>query len=295
LQRYSHHRYPKQYWLRRRIAQREPKPEGDFLPWDFAEFSAHHNPHLLNLHLIYGSSFDNCLTNIDPTLTIQLMKDDFISTTKVKERSDRDKAAFVAATYLQGEDSKDLNKFAYWGEQNKIITPIVIDTGASISISGLKGGFYDSVELLDPNTEIQGLNHSIKVSGIGKVKWTIHNQIGHIKTISTTAYYIPEANIRLFSLQLYFHEIQGGKLTMDHKKTMLLSESGRILSFPIHFTNNLPMMFPDEASTAKHCLFGYNLNEEVVFFGVTDDRNNNLSGPEKELLQWHFNFVHIGM
>lgn len=82
-QRKRRRRYPKQYWLRRRIARREPKPEGNFLPWDLAECAAHHNLHLSNPRLLYGPLFDVCLKHIDPTLPVQLMKDNFISTTKV--------------------------------------------------------------------------------------------------------------------------------------------------------------------------------------------------------------------
>ena len=79
---------------------------------------------------------------------------------------------------------------------------------------------------------------------------------------------------------------------MNHKETTLVVENGGTLSFPIRFTNNLPMMFPEET---KRCLFAYDFGDNEVFLGVTDNRNNNLSGPEKELLQWHFKFVHIGM
>jgi hypothetical protein len=81
-------RYPRQYWLRRRIARRRKKPEGEFIPWDQAYFAAHHKPHLSNPRLYYGPSFAAFCASIDPTLPIQLMKDDFLSTTKVKERAD---------------------------------------------------------------------------------------------------------------------------------------------------------------------------------------------------------------
>ena len=163
-------RYPKQYWLRRRIARREPPPEGDFLPWDHTECEAHNQPHLSNPRILYGQSFDDFLSTIDPTLPVQLMKADFISTTKVKEKADRNATAFVAATYLQGDGGTDLNKFAYWGEKSELITPIVIDTGASISISGLKEDFINGIDPLDPDTKIQGLNHAVQVSGIGTVR-----------------------------------------------------------------------------------------------------------------------------
>ena len=71
---------------------------------------------------------------------------------------------------------------------------------------------------------------------------------------------------------------------MNHEETTLHVENCGVLSFPIHFTNNLPMMFPKET---KCCLYGYDLAKEDIFLGITDDRNNNLSGPENELIQSH--------
>jgi hypothetical protein len=65
-------------------------------------------------------------------------------------------------------------------------------------------------------------------------------------------------------------------------------------SFPIHFTNNLPMMFPKET---KHCLFRYDLAKEDIFLGIIDDINNNLSGPwpREKTYSVVFKFVPIGM
>ncbi len=95
----------------------------------------------------------------DPTLPVALMKGDFVDTTRVKDRfqtlikdfvtgtqssAPRNVQAFVAATYLQGDnDDAFVYREVYWGAQERgdIIIPIVIDTGASISMSGVKLDF----------------------------------------------------------------------------------------------------------------------------------------------------------
>ncbi len=112
---------------------------------------------------IYGTSLDVFCASFDPTAPLRLMKGDFAATTKVKEKyrtqmryftaptmvkTCRDRRALLTATYLQGEwYDQGLRKEVYWGHQppgNKII-PIVIDTGASISISGEQSDFYDGI------------------------------------------------------------------------------------------------------------------------------------------------------
>jgi hypothetical protein len=126
--------------------------------------------------------------------------------------------ALVSASYRQGEFyDKPLRKEVYWGAKKRgdQFIPIVINTGASISISGEKDDFINGITDVDEKEQIQGLNHSIKVAGIGTVWWKIRDQLGQIATIDTTAYYIPDAQVCLFSPQLYFIHEQDGELVMN--------------------------------------------------------------------------------
>jgi hypothetical protein len=100
--------------------------------------------------------------------------------------------ALVVAAYLQGElyDGR-LHKEVYWGENRRQAAdtqiPIVINTGASISITGVKQDLVHKVTPVDPNCKMQGLNDSIRVEGTGIVCWKIQDQLGQIAEIQTTA------------------------------------------------------------------------------------------------------------
>jgi hypothetical protein len=70
--------------------------------------------------------------------------------------------------------------------------PIVIDTGASVSLTPFKSDFVGPIKSSDI-PEMQGLSAAAKVAGKGKVKWTVRDLFGRTKTIFTEAYYVPDA------------------------------------------------------------------------------------------------------
>ena len=76
--------------------------------------------------------------------------------------------------------------------------PIVIDTGASVSVtpnaSDFVGGFA-----IDNLPDLQEVNHISKVAGTGLVEWSIYDVHGRIRKIRTRTFYVPDATIQLFS------------------------------------------------------------------------------------------------
>ena len=62
-------------------------------------------------------------------------------------------------------------------DESGINVPIVFDTGASISITPFKNDFVEPLEPPDV-TEINGINSSAAIKGIGWVEWTIRDQFG---------------------------------------------------------------------------------------------------------------------
>ena len=122
--------------------------------------------------------------------------------------------------------------------------PIVIDTGASRSISPHKSDF---IEFRTHHMEIGTINASSQVEGEGIVRWKVTDQNGISSIIETAAYYIPGASIRLYSPQYHFREHCGGSLRMDNVGLHLTLPNHRAkpaLSFPFNAVNNLPMMLP---------------------------------------------------
>jgi hypothetical protein len=96
------------------------------------------------------------------------VKGDFVATTRVKEqyrmmilelvaptkvKNKPDDLDVVTASYLQGEFyDASLYKEVYWEHAmwgNLIIRPIIISTGAPISISGVKDDFFEGITSID--------------------------------------------------------------------------------------------------------------------------------------------------
>ena len=112
----------------------------------------------------------------------------------------------------------------------------------------------------------------------------------------TEAYYVPEANIRLFSPQMYFHEQQKGQLVMNHSNTTLTLADGSTLVFPYNSQNNLPLMLPSPNRNVgltfeDACILGDGFSARN-FMSVADETNQNLTASQKELLVWHWKLGH---
>ena len=143
---------------------------------------------------------------------------------------------------------------------------------------------------------MRGIKSSIPVKGIGTVEWTIRDVFNNIAIIRTSAYYVPDADIRLFSPQTYIDEQEvnsPARMILTKGKLELTTAEGNILTFPINPGNNLPLMFTD--SSANFAGLSQNL---VLKIGNNDEalqktkslleENHNLSKPQKELLRLHY-------
>lgn len=82
----------------------------------------------------------------------------------------------------------------YHVTQNSKMLPIVLNTGASFLITPELSDFVDDI-LPPPDDKIKGLKHSIGVTGIGWVEWTVYDLNGVVRVIRTKALYVPEATI----------------------------------------------------------------------------------------------------
>jgi hypothetical protein len=173
------------------------------------------------------SALERFCHSFDPRLPFHLMTDSsmlhktvgndwrlkyFVGNTNIPAQH----LTLVAASILQGDYyDANLRKEIYWGTQTggDRIIPIVIDTGASISITGEKTDFVDGIKDVGPDERIQGLNHSIQVMGIGKVRWKIKDQLGQVAIIQTTAYFIPESSSSTLQSPTLFYRGTGRQPT----------------------------------------------------------------------------------
>jgi hypothetical protein len=223
------------------------------------------------------------------------MKQDFGATTKVKTKNTE---AICEAFRLTNREmgliaAGSLEPSVFWGMDNQLVIPIVIDTGASISVTGVKSDFVGTLHKVDPGASLQGLNNEVKVHAVGTVCWTIRDQHDRIGIVQTSAYYVPDAQVRLFSPQTSLIECNQGKLVVTKNEATLEVNDGLLLSFPINDLNNLPFALMDDKQRQSMLQFN-DMHKDHILLNVAAETNQNISGPQQELLFWHWIMGHGG-
>lgn len=176
--------------------------------------------------------------------------------------------------------------------------PIVFDTGASTSVSPVRDDFLG--ELLPSKVHsLHGLQGEVPVLGCGTVSWPIVDKYGVIRTIKTKAHYVPSAQIRLFSPQVYFAENNTGECLLNKDEIRFTIADGSVLHFPYHGSSNIPLMFPHHQThvgLTHHDVSLLSSPQHVsTFLSVADELNQNLTAAQKELLTWHWRLGHANM
>jgi hypothetical protein len=178
--------------------------------------------------------------------------------------------------------------------------PIVIDSGASFSVSPTISDFVGAIRPCR-TTHLNGLKGKINVVGEGDVEWTVQDIFGTTRKLRSTAYYIPNASVRLFSPQTYFQKLSAGSFKMDHKGTNLTLKDGTTLAFPYNAVSTLPLMLTTQyfKRSANFVGLSYadtqqlaNTNQMHTFMSVANETNQNLNISQKELLFWHQRLGH---
>jgi len=95
---------------------------------------------------------------------------------------------------LQDASSKVRSYFAKRNTSNKKEVPIVVDTGASWSVSPNIEDFVSIISAPDV-TSLRSLDGSIKVEGQGVVEWVIQDMDDKVCVLITNCLYIPTAEV----------------------------------------------------------------------------------------------------
>ena len=170
--------------------------------------------------------------------------------------------------------------------------PIVIDSGASFSVSSLIDDF-DFPHYIKMHSKCNQLDGSTDVLGRGPVSWSVPNTSASTTTLRPIARHIPSAQIRLFSPQDYFLQVDGGSLFLDKDGCTLQLPDGDKISVSFNPHNNLPMLSPVVASDS---LFSFNtITQSSINESIASESNQNITSNQKELLVWHWRLGHIGM
>jgi hypothetical protein len=140
--------------------------------------------------------------------------------------------------------------------------PIVIDSGASVSVTLHIRDFRGLLQKC-PTKTLAGLSSGMEVLGMGQVTWDIQDIYGFKRQITTMMYYIPKANIRLFSPRLYCYDQNDGSYpTMKDTKTLTLCDGTHIV-FPYQPGNKLHIM-----------LNSWHFNNPITKVGLTFEDTN---------------------
>jgi hypothetical protein len=178
--------------------------------------------------------------------------------------------------------------------------PIVIDTGASSSITPISSDFISDIDKADLQ-ELKQVNGTTPVCGQGTVLWPIEDVDGIRRSITTDAYYVPDAGIRLFSPQSYIKKDKTAMLLVNSDGILFTLKCGTVLRFPLNKSNNLPFMLTESSLRAQK---NSHLVSSTSSFGVYNsllDRsifnrdNFNLNPAQQELLKWHCRWCHCDL
>ena len=183
--------------------------------------------------------------------------------------------------------------------------PVVIDTGASGSITPLGSDFVDGIINKADLKELKQVNGSTDVCGQGLVNWEIEDVNGIQRCIQTEAYYVPDAGIRLFSPQVYIGKNTTANLIINNTGILFTLKCGTIMTFPFNKSNNLPFMLTKRSlKDRKHSHLTTSVLSSVskgTFSSSFIDRsvfnrdNFNMNPAQQELLKWHCRWCHCDL
>ena len=193
---------------------------------------------------------------------------------------------------------------------------MVVDTGASTCTTPNKDDFVGPIEYGNFG-EVQTAEKGalVKIEGRGLVRWKAIDALGKFAFLECWAYYIPDMPIPLFSPQSYcqFHAMDkddmyyGGNATSFFLKTI----GGEALRFPIDGGSNLPFLLVKPDTDNEGCPTCHSIDNNApccrnskprqeqsatrkfAQFTVFDERNQNLTRSQKEILLWHHRLGHI--
>ena len=164
----------------------------------------------------------------------------------------------------------------------------VWDCGFSRTMTNDPRDFVDGITSVPPGTRVQGLGHA-HATGEGIVEWVVTDDEGYPFTIRTSALLVPSLRTRLLSNQHYLAEQTraGTPRSISQSDSGLIFQIGPTSRISVSYDqrNNLPQTVAARPLSMSQTAHALNCC-------VTDEANQNLSQPQKELLRWHFRLAH---
>ena len=131
------------------------------------------------------------------------------------------------------------------------------------------------------------------------------------RSIITEAYFVPDAQIRLFSPQVYISTHPTSKQNFNSNGIDLTLKCGTVLHFPICKGNNLPFMLTQSVLDKRRELnnhrnlfvttgkgiytSGASIYNALIDQSITHKDNLNLDSTQRELKTWHSQRSHCSL
>lgn len=164
---------------------------------------------------------------------------------------------------------------------------ILWDTGATSSVGNHQSDFVGPIEPSIHAKVMKGIAKGLKIEGIGKISYQVVSDTGKTFIIESPAFYVPDANRKIFSPQAYFQHMGQSSKSGQDKNGIWLTQGTDKISIPYSKTNNLPIFYASTPGSPNISDSEFNLS------CVTESSNQNINPQQKELLRWHFRFGHM--
>ena len=168
---------------------------------------------------------------------------------------------------------------------------LVIDCGASISITDDISDFISPPSPINCPSHIDGIGKGLSVAGRGRVEWKVVDKNGVMGSLITESFYCPQSPVKLFSPQSYleYQATEGeGKLVLTRTGGELQTPGGLVLHFGYHPLRKLPILH----------LVPKNISEEFdpeANLCVSAESNRNLTQKQRDALLWHWKLGHCAL
>ena len=126
---------------------------------------------------------------------------------------------------------------------------------------------------------------------MGPVTWTFSNGSTAVVVVRGMTYYVPKATARLLSPQRLFDASTGiqGRFEGDQQSFRLHIQGHQPLIVEYDDRNSLPIAYATIGPVPPV------IRDPQLNLSLLHDDNQNLTGAQKLLLQWHCQFSHLNL
>jgi hypothetical protein len=172
-------------------------------------------------------------------------------------------------------------------------SPIIWDSGASISITPDLSNFHGPVSPQGKITQLKVIAKSLQMKGHGEVNRAVHNQLGNLQILKVPAYHVPNIKVQFLSTTSLLQTDPDKLITIEPNRLTLSgiandNDRGPITA-NVNTQNNLPT---SEVYNATDPVKATDALASIV--NTVHEQKLNLTEAEKELLRWHYRLGHIG-